>query len=223
MIDHPFPGDVEANFFASRFDEAGAVLRILEVGAHDAPITHWLAQKGHKTYSLDLRPYDGPVHECHVRHVIGDFCELPDAVNREFIGLFDVIVSVSALEHFGLGTYGEGAAHPYLDVIAARKAYEYLRPGGRFYVSVPVGGRYVSHHPHWRVYSWDALMERIVQDFDVAWFQACVAESLVLNGRAYESGTMATWEAMLMNVHGAPGISGLLKLIKNPEKRRAVR
>lgn len=49
---------------------------------------------------------------------------------------FDAIVSLSAIEHIGLGHYGD-PKHPDGDSIALANAWRWLKPGGWFYLDVP--------------------------------------------------------------------------------------
>ena len=65
-------------------------------------------------------------------------------------GRFDVIVSYSAVQHDGLGRYGD-ALDPYGDVMAVAEMYTLLRPGGRLILAVPIGNDCLSFNTH-RVY-----------------------------------------------------------------------
>lgn len=203
--------DPEASQFLEYFDEPPG-LGLLEVGAHDVPLATVLHDSGYRVTSCDLRAYDGPVRSGH-RHIVGDFCDLPLPIFRDFIARFDVIVCVSALEHFGLGAYGD-RPREMLDVIAARTMYQFLKPGGVCYITVPVGGRYVIDQRGWKVYDWPSLLDRVVQDFNVEVFVANITEACILDGVKLELGTSVSWEAIIRNVFGFPGISGLLKLRK---------
>ena len=50
---------------------------------------------------------------------------------------FDWIVSISAMEHIGLGHYAQDPTDPDGDVTAFANAYRWLAPGGWFYFDVP--------------------------------------------------------------------------------------
>jgi predicted SAM-dependent methyltransferase len=49
---------------------------------------------------------------------------------------FDMVVSVSSLEHSGLGRYGD-ELNPRGDIDAAEEVYCMLKPGGYFLISMP--------------------------------------------------------------------------------------
>ena len=80
---------------------------------------------------FDIRPLTRPIPNVSFRQV--DFMQLPD----ELINYTDSISSLHVIEHFGLGRYGDP-----LDARGHLKAldniYRVLKPGGRFYFSVPV-------------------------------------------------------------------------------------
>lgn len=91
----------------------------------------------------------------------GDICK------QEFEhGSFDLIVSVSAIEHIGLSHYFtvEGVPDPVQsggDVITLNKCWDWLRPGGWIYFDVPWNAgadAYVVHGTSHRVYD-DAAVE----------------------------------------------------------------
>lgn len=62
-------------------------------------------------------------------------CQWPDA---PFSCEFDAIFSVSSFEHDGLGRYGDPIS-PSSDLKAMRALKSQVAPGGRVYLSVPVG------------------------------------------------------------------------------------
>jgi len=53
---------------------------------------------------------------------------------------FDFIMTYSSLEHSGLGRYGD-ALNPYGDLEAAAQAWCMLKPGGIFFLGVPVSSK----------------------------------------------------------------------------------
>lgn len=81
---------------------------------------------------IDIRPIKESVRNVIFRQ--GDLMKLPS----DLIDYCDSISSLHALEHFGLGRYGDP-----IDYDGFRKAfnniYKILKKGGRFYFSVPVG------------------------------------------------------------------------------------
>jgi len=82
---------------------------------------------------------------------------------------FDAIVSISAIEHVGLGAYGdphdeEGDTH------AVQRAASWLKPGGVFYFDVPyrADGDYCNHGKH-RAYNRAALVNRLIGPSGLTW------------------------------------------------------
>lgn len=206
--------DPEFDLFHKLFREEPG--KALEVGAHDAPVSTMLVESGFEVHSWDLRPYDQfPVLPGHHHHV-GDFCDSPQFqwwwTN---VGTFDTVISVSTLEHFGLGTYGEPTRHPHYESVAMHLIKLLLKKGGKAYISVPVGSRFHEVTPHWRVYDWPSLCDRIVPGFAVRGYamMTCHDGVKVMNGTV-KSGTLVDWLSPMMLPPGDPSISGLLVLQK---------
>lgn len=209
--------DYESRLLGGMFTEEppGA---LLELGAHDSPLATLFAANGYDVVSYDLRPYDGPPHPRH-RHVVGDFVDLwPQS---GMAGAFDCAVCVSAIEHFGLGGYGE-RARPLLDVVAARYLYDALKPGGAAYFVFPYGGAFVTHGEHWRVYDHVSFRERIIQDFALESFGYFLSHPIIDRsgtvvlpvGSRLDDGVIAG------SRDGFPGISALAKLRKPAKGER---
>lgn len=77
---------------------------------------------------------------------------------------FDAIVSVSAIEHIGLGSYDADPLHRYGDSVAMARAAQWLKPDGWLYFDVPYRpkGKY-EVHSNFRAYDEDALQTRLIQ------------------------------------------------------------
>ena len=52
--------------------------------------------------------------------------------------LFDAVVTVSSLEHSGLGRYGD-PVNPWADLIAMARSWCITKPGGKMFIGVPTG------------------------------------------------------------------------------------
>jgi SAM-dependent methyltransferase len=135
-------------------------LRVLEVGANQESVSWILSNLGYDIVGVDLFPYTG-THPYKHRHIIGDFCEL------EFEDKFDIVVSTSAIEHFGINVYKEGHKGDDYDAVAVGKVWAILNPNGVFYVTVPFGSKYMVENENWRVYDSEQLKQRIIQQFTV--------------------------------------------------------
>lgn len=202
--------DPEAALFFPLFDEpAGS--KVLEIGSQHSPIASMLAKSGFNVTGIDLRGCDQePIY----KHITSDFCRLPVEFLKENMGSFDSAVTVSAIEHFGLNTYGEGKSRTNYDILAMRYIYDLLKPGGVCYITVPFGGKFVVVNPHWRVYDWSAFVDRLVGDFNIEFFKLGVAENFELNGRRMTAGEPITINDAILNVEGLPCISCVAKLRK---------
>ena len=77
----------------------------------------------------------------------------------------DSISSLHALEHFGLGRYGDPICYDgYL--IGFDNITYLLKPGGKFYFSVPLGRQRIEFHAH-RVFSLSYLLEMVSKDYTI--------------------------------------------------------
>jgi SAM-dependent methyltransferase len=86
---------------------------------------------------------------------------------------FDVVVLLGALEHFGLGFYGDPVVEDG-DIRTMENIVRWLRPGGWVYFDVPTNPTsYVTANRHFRVYAPATLTERLL------------VPGLVERGRAY--------------------------------------
>jgi|TARA_B110000459_G_C16427034_1_gene410086 SAM-dependent methyltransferase len=80
----------------------------------------------------------------------------------------DSISSLHAIEHFGLGRYGDRV--DYLGHLKALKNIaKILKKGGVFYFSVPIGLQRIEFNAH-RVFSLSYLIQILEEDFDIVDF-----------------------------------------------------
>ena len=77
----------------------------------------------------------------------------------------DSISALHAIEHFGLGRYGDP-----IDIDGHLKAlaniYQILKPGVRFYFSSPIGPQGIVYNAH-RVFSLPYLIDLFQQQYDI--------------------------------------------------------
>lgn len=211
--------DPETYLFLKNFDEPEGS-KILEVGAHDSAIASLLANLGYCVTGVDLRECDQSSHPNYT-HIVGDFCNLSDEFLKKNIGTFDSAISVSSIEHFGLGTYTEEYNKNYYDVLASRYVYNLIKKNGTFYIVIPISGKYMEIHPHWRVYDFFNFKERIIQDFVVEDIQLqasenfhLVSQEYSLINRKYKANEPIDMFSLVFSTNGFPGISIFAKLKK---------
>ncbi len=135
------PGAVEARQVNERIVEQPFVFaalagltppaRVLDVGGSESTVGLSLATLGHDVTVVDPRGY--PLVHPRLAAVAGRLDELDPS-----LGGFDAAVALSAIEHFGLGGYGE-AAGGRLDLAAVEALRARLRPGGLLALTVPFG------------------------------------------------------------------------------------
>lgn len=81
---------------------------------------------------FDIRPIDGKIKN--VKFIQANLMDL----DKSLIGYCDSISSLHAIEHFGLGRYGDRLDFEgYLKGL--NNIYQILKPKGKFYFSVPIG------------------------------------------------------------------------------------
>jgi len=111
---------------------------------------------------VDIRPQTSKV--TNIRFATMDLMKLPD----NLVNAYDSVSSLHAIEHFGLGRYGDP-----IDYMGYLKAldniYKILEIGGRFYFSVPIGRQRIEFNAH-RVFSVNYLLSLFVDKYDIISF-----------------------------------------------------
>lgn len=213
--------DADTSMFRSLFREPIGC-KILEVGAHDEPLANQLVGLGYDVYGVDLREYDKLLPPCNYQYLRSDFCDLPLEFIRSHYGTFDCVFSISAIEHFGLGTYSEGSRSSYYDVIAMRQVWGMLKTGGVCYVTVPFGKKFVEYAPHWRVYDYKAVRERLVQDFRIDFcFPFVSGFGVSIGGGDLLVGTVLREDDVEKLEGELPHVSVIMRLVKGSRRRLA--
>lgn len=105
---------------------------VLDFGCSDSLLAIHLASLGYDVVGVDLRPY--PLTHRRFRFVHDDF--LVAGFPSE---TFDAVVAVSAVEHCGLGAYGDRVPRGDGDRQVVAEMARVLRPGGRLLLTVPYG------------------------------------------------------------------------------------
>jgi cyclopropane fatty-acyl-phospholipid synthase-like methyltransferase len=88
---------------------------------------------------------------------------------------FDAVVSISAIEHVGLGAYNKDPLDARGDMKAMQNAYRWTKPGGWMYLDVP----FAEHGPmltyqNYRRYNDQSIADRLLQGFKPGKAAKCV-------------------------------------------------
>ncbi len=109
---------------------------------------------------LDIRPVAASIPN--VEFIVAD---LMGDLREDLVGCCDSLSCLHALEHFGLGRYGDPI--DYLGHLKGlRGLVRLLRPGGKFYFSVPIGPQRVEFNGH-RVFCVAYLLRILGEAFRV--------------------------------------------------------
>jgi len=111
---------------------------------------------------IDIRPIRSQVKNIVFRQA--DLMQLPEDL-KDYC---DSVSSLHAIEHFGLGRYGDPIDY-YGHLKGIENITHILKSGGTFYFSVPIGPQRVEFNAH-RVFSLDYLMDILSPNFNVRSF-----------------------------------------------------
>ena len=163
----------------------GSVRKALDFGGFESTLPLTLTALGVDLTVVDQRPYPFQHERLHVleHDILRPITQLPAD--------FDLVYSISTVEHVGLGAYGDPR-----DAEGDRRAVAHLwdkvRPGGRLFLSVPAGA--ASEQRGYRIYSPERLRAILPADGAVRYFRKrgrhgvwreCGATDIV--GHRYES------------------------------------
>ena len=129
-------------------------IKILDVGGAESRLSKVLSELGFNVTVIDLAEDDYGS----ARFVQADILryEFP----KEY---FDIIISISTVEHVGLPCYKQKVLDFDGDIHTMDKIYQWLKDGGIALITLPYGK---PHHPpeFERVYNQKTLQERILRD-----------------------------------------------------------
>ncbi len=109
---------------------------------------------------LDIRPLIGKIP-----NVSFSQCNIMGDLAPALVESTDSLSCLHTLEHFGLGRYGDPVNYDgYLE--GYNNLYRILRPGGKLYLSVPIGPLRIEFDAH-RVFSMAFLLELVSGGFEV--------------------------------------------------------
>lgn len=159
-------GEASGHYFhqdllVARLIHEAAPRRHADIGSRvDGFVAHVAAFR--EIEMVDIRPMAIPAHPA-IR------CTQADLMNPqpEMEGLYDSVSCLHALEHFGLGRYGDPISpEGHWQGLAAISRL--VAPGGMLYLSVPIGARRVEFNAH-RVFD-PADIPEAATDFELARF-----------------------------------------------------
>jgi SAM-dependent methyltransferase len=103
-----------------------------------------------------------------IQNITYDYCDITNDLPEQLFECCDSLSCLHALEHFGLGRYGDPVncdGH----VIGFENLYKMLRPEGKFYFSVPIGPRRIEFNAQ-RVFSLEYLLQFFSSKFQIDFF-----------------------------------------------------
>ncbi|MHB9056437.1 MAG: DUF268 domain-containing protein [Paludibacteraceae bacterium] len=135
--------------------------RHVDIGSRiDGFVTHVASFREIEVF--DIRPMD--IHITNVKFKQADLMNLEEADYEST----DSISCLHALEHFGLGRYGDPISYDgYLKGL--KNITMLLKKAGKFYFSVPMGNQRIEFHAH-RIFSLQYLIKLVSENFTVEEF-----------------------------------------------------
>lgn len=149
---------VELPFILLNIPKKRKDVKILEVGCTGGIISIMLASLGYKVVGVDLR--DFPLSHPNFTFIKGNFLKL------KIKEKFDVVISISTIEHFGMKHYDKTNEEIDLkaDEKAIRKIRKILKKNGIFLVTFPFGKK--CRTSWYRVYDFETL-QRLFRGFRI--------------------------------------------------------
>ena len=109
---------------------------------------------------FDIRPLESTVSNIVFRQA-----DMMSNIDKSFYEYCDSISCLHALEHFGLGRYGDPIKYDgYMDGI--NNIYQMLKPNGKLYLSVPIGPQRIEFNAH-RVFSVKFMIDEVLTGFSL--------------------------------------------------------
>ena len=146
---------IEKAWILRHLGDLPAGSRILDIGSVESSLALELASNGFRVTATDYRDY--PLRHPNLEFLRADFCRTP--LESE---TYDLIISLSTVEHIGIGFYGDPSDSS--EEVAMKAIYRLLKPGGKLLITVPFGQRAAT--PLHRIYDSIAL-RALLQDFEI--------------------------------------------------------
>lgn len=129
------------DLLVATFINEAAPQRHMDVGSRiDGFVAHVAAFRAVEV--IDIRPLTIAGHE-RIRFIQGNLMQLDPALRE----CCDSLSCLHAIEHFGLGRYGD-PIDPVGHLVGFRNLVAMLKPGGRLYISFPIGESAVHFNAH---------------------------------------------------------------------------
>lgn len=112
---------------------------------------------------FDIRPNNIKINNIKFKQL-----DLMSPIPAEWHNYCDSVSCLHAIEHFGLGRYGDPLA-PGGFRDGLRSLFELCRPGGKVYLSLPIGSQRVEFNAH-RVFSTKYLFDYLRPEYEVESF-----------------------------------------------------
>lgn len=202
-----FPLDNDFVQVMKELDGLRKVGNCLVVGCLEEP-TAIVLSDAMDVVGIDLRGYNrgdeykGP-ETCPYKHIIGDIRDVELTPNN-----FDLAVSISVIEHSGLGFYKDRVDEDG-DIKAMLSVRNSLKTGGKAIITVPIGCEFIPKNAtgHWRLYC-PKTISRLTAGFKI------------LKQRYFFTSYLGNGEATLadVNKNKTADSSCLLVMEKLPEK-----
>lgn len=148
-----------------------SVRRALDFGGFESTMPLALASVGIDVTVVDQRRY--PFRHPRLHVLQHDILNPMDTLANDF----DLVYSISTLEHVGIGAYGDAYGEG-ADAVAVGHLWAKVRPGGRLLFTVPAGRATVARG--YRIYSPEAVVALLPRPGTVRYFS--------------KAGRLGTWE-----------------------------
>jgi len=134
----------------------------IDVGSRiDGFVSHVASFRSLKV--LDIRPLPQTIE-----NVSFVQCDLMNDLDPAMIECCDSLSCLHALEHFGLGRYGDLLRNDG-HIIGLNRLHAILKPGGKLYLSLPIGPLRIEFNAH-RVFSLTYLIKLFAHQFHIDFF-----------------------------------------------------
>ena len=134
----------------------------IDIGSRiDGFVAHVASFRNIEIIDVRSMPYNIP-------NVTFSQADLMEELDVKLEGCCDSLSCLHALEHFGLGRYGDPVIYNgYL--LGLDNLYKILKKGGKFYFSVPIGPQRIEFDAH-RVFSINYLLELFEEKYQIDHF-----------------------------------------------------